>query len=219
MALDTYSALKTSLGTWAYDRTDLPTADFVTLVEADLRADTTVILRTEESDNSLTGSIGSRTITLPTGFVRPITLWRILDNGDRSDPLQLVNAADMQAVADEGIPEYWAIDGANLVFERPLDSAYSFKLRAEINLAALSDSATTNYLLTNYPQVYLSGGNLQAALYLQDAEQIDVWSRAYSQAKQMVARAEAKSRGDAPLRTEVASVFSAGRGYDIATDR
>lgn len=204
MPFSNYSDLKSALGTWSFNRTDLPTADCIALAESTMRADPALILRTEEADNALSGTQGSRTIALPSGFVRPITLWRILINGDRGDPLDLVPASQMQSIVAQGIPIHWAIDGTNLVFERPLDQAYSYVLRCETTLAALSDINTTNFLLTTYPQLYLSASMLQCALWLEDAEQTQVWQAAYEVARQMVSRAEAKARGNPTLGVDAA---------------
>jgi hypothetical protein len=49
-------------------------------------------------------------------------------------------------------------------------------------LAKLSNSVTTNWLLTSSPDVYLYGSLLQAAPYLQDDARIQVWATLYERA-------------------------------------
>jgi hypothetical protein len=49
-------------------------------------------------------------------------------------------------------------------------------------LSKLSDSNTTNWLLTAAPDAYLYGTLMQAAPYLQDDARIATWSALYSSA-------------------------------------
>jgi hypothetical protein len=47
---------------------------------------------------------------------------------------------------------------------------------------ALSDSATTNWLLTDAPDVYLYGSLLHAAPYLHEDNRVNVWAQLYGAA-------------------------------------
>jgi hypothetical protein len=62
------------------------------------------------------------------------------------------------------------MDGdAAIDFDCPLDQAYSFRFRFRQRYA-LSDSATTNWLLTNHPDVYLNAVLLWGGVYTSDGE-------------------------------------------------
>ena len=50
------------------------------------------------------------------------------------------------------------------------------------SVPALSDSVTTNWLLTSAPDAYLYGALLQAAPYLSDDNRIGVWGSLYENA-------------------------------------
>ena len=49
-------------------------------------------------------------------------------------------------------------------------------------LTKLSNSVTTNWLLTSSPDIYLYGALLQAAPYLQDDARIQTWATLYERA-------------------------------------
>lgn len=201
-ALATYADLQAAVASYCFERSDLPVAVLIQLAEAEMRADTGLKLRVEEFDQSLTGVQGSRFIALPVAYQRAITLWRLLSDGRRDEPMALVPAANLNTLTTPGIPLYWAVDDANIAFERPLDAAYSFDFRMQGILPALSVSNTTNWLLTNYPQVYLAAAMVQAARWLQDPDQEGRWTNAYQNGQEMVSRAETKARGNPTLRVD-----------------
>jgi hypothetical protein len=55
------------------------------------------------------------------------------------------------------------------------DASYTVELTYYSKIPALSDSNTTNWLLTNSPDVYLYGSLLEAAPYLDDDNKLQVW--------------------------------------------
>jgi hypothetical protein len=62
------------------------------------------------------------------------------------------------------------------------DATYTTELTYYAKLTKLSNSVTTNWLLTSSPDIYLYGALLQAAPYLQDDARIQVWSSLYDRA-------------------------------------
>lgn len=215
--ITTYATLQAAMGSWAFDRTDLPAIPCIALAEAEMRAETGLKLRIEEVDSTLTGVVGNRKIALPAAFMEALELYR--ETGENRDPLSRVSASEIDNLSSAGIPQYWCIDGTNVAFERPCDAAYTFTLRNAQYLPALSDSNTTNWLLTNYPNLYLAACNVQVARWIQDDTQELRWTNAYNTALNKVATSEARAKGPAPLRTEVAHI---GRmrtgGYNIYSD-
>ena len=89
MALSTYAGLKAAIGSWNFNRATLPTDDLVTLAEARLNRD--LRLRSMETEDALTGVIGSRTIPLPGDFLEPLALFVIRSDGGR-DQLRFIPA-------------------------------------------------------------------------------------------------------------------------------
>lgn len=212
MALDTYDNLQTALGSWAVNRGDLPTADLLTLAEARLNRD--LRLRAQETEAPMVGVIGSRTIALPATFLEPLSFALICTTG--RDELDFVlDTMDYRLTNNR--PRYWTIDGSNVAFDCPCDQAYNFSLR-HLAKFQLSTQAETNWLLANYPDIYLAAGNIEAALWLQDDPQAVRWQARYGDALDSINSKEARSRSMTTLSVDPAlqQRFMRGRGiFDI----
>ena len=200
MALATYSDLKTAIANWA-NRADLTDRipEFIALAEARLVRHK--LLRAWETDSTLTGSVGSRSIAVPTGFLTAMSLW--LEDTTGRKELRFVLPELMTTDTSDGEPEYWTVDGAFIKFERELDSAYSFTLRNR-QFAALSDSATTNGLLTAHPDAYLFASMSELFSYLMDDQQTAKWEARYTQAREEIADFEAENKSQATLSVDMA---------------
>ncbi len=215
MALATYDNLKTAIGTWNVNRTDLPTTDLVSLAEARLNRD--LRLRVMETDQALTATAGARTVPLPAGFLEPLALFLLLGSGREA----LVFVPDqMETSTTAGQPWCWSVDGGNLVFDRPADQAYDLTLKM-LTAFSLSAAAPTNWLLTNHPDLYLAACNVEAALWLVDADQFARWTGRYDETLASVNAHESRSRAPGDLRVDPALRASAMRRatFDIATGR
>lgn len=174
------------------------TADFVAYAEAHLNRQAPV--RLAEVNTTLTATPASRFVALPTDYLEAIGLWRTTTGSDV--PMTQLGAAAMAASDTATTPEYWAIDGSNVAFQAPADSAHTFRLRYR---KKLFDLATTdpNWLLTNHPDVYLYAALVEAA----DHEMDDAASVKYSvkleRAMGQVRWLEARGKA-APLRVDPA---------------
>jgi hypothetical protein len=165
MALSTYSELKTAVQDWMV-RTDLSgnVADWITLAEARLNRE----LNPVETDQALTGVLDSREISVSAySIVEPIGLFLVDTNGDERE---LVKKSSFPYSDTSNPPSYWEYDpdasAGKIKFDCPLDSAYTFRFRYRQRFA-LSDSATTNWLLTNHPDVYLSASLVWGSGFVQ----------------------------------------------------
>lgn len=155
MALGTYSELKTAIADWMA-RSDLSgnVADWITLAEARLNR----VLMPVEVDQSLTGTLDSREISTSSySVVEPLALYLI--DSATSDERELDQKADFARTATSDEPDFWDFyqhaSAPKIIFNCPLDAAYTFRFRYRQRFA-LSDSATTNWLLTNHPDIYLA---------------------------------------------------------------
>lgn len=137
-------------------------ADFIALGEAGLNRE----LNPVEVDQSLSGTIGSRTVDVSSlAMVEPIALFITLTNGEAS---MLPRAVGTFTYGDiSGAPAIWGVDGKTIVFDRPCDQAYPFRLRYRQKFA-LSDAAPTNWLLTEHPDVYLAASIVWGGVFIQD---------------------------------------------------
>lgn len=153
MALNSYSALKTAVADWMA-RSDISSnvADWITLAESTLNAK----LGPVEVSQSLTGTSDSRNLdTSSYSIVEPLALF--LTDPSSSDESELVRKNAFARISTSGRPSFWEMTQAqdHIELDRPCDQAYSFRLRYRQRFA-LSDSVTSNWLLANYPNLYLS---------------------------------------------------------------
>lgn len=214
MAISTYSELKTALANWS-KRTDLSTVlgDFIALAEA--RIQRSLLARAQEVETELTMVAGSRYVALPADFDSPRALW-LKANLPREE-LPQVLPEQLTGSNTSGYPEAWAIDGSNIAFDKPASSAWAFDFRYCKPLS-LSDSTTTNYILTNYPDVYLFGALVELHDYTFNGEKSAMCEARFQAAIRDASDAENESRKGALLMTDIPgsmrqNTFNVYRGY------
>lgn len=166
MAITTYTELKAAIADYMA-RSDLTgnVADFIALAEARLNR----LLKMVETDATLTGVAASRRIDISSlSLIQPIALFAVVDG----DEVQIHPKLDGSFTYDEtaGLPSFYAMDGTNIDFDRPLDDAYTFRFRYQSRFA-LSDAAPTNKLLTDHPDVYLAASIVWGSVYIKDVSQ------------------------------------------------
>lgn len=174
MAIATYADLKDSIADWMA-RSDVSgkAADLITLAEARLNRKIPAV----ETDVALTGTQGSRRIDISAqSCVQPIALF-LAETGQDEVLLQQQVDGSFPYKATSGKPTIWAVDGTNIDFDCPLDSAYPFRFRLRQRFA-LSDIQTTNWLLTNHPDIYLAACLIWGGIYIQDVQQAAVFNEA-----------------------------------------
>ena len=176
MTLANYTDLLAAVQDWLGDRTDLVAKipDFITLTEADLNNRDTFRLRDMESSTALTPTSG--VCTLPADFLelRSVTL--------NTSPARALTLADhgyvtreFDTTADEA--EVYTISGSSLTLYPNDGTTITLKYYAKIPALA-----TTNWLMTKAPNVYLYGTCLHAARWATDQEQEARFTPLYEQA-------------------------------------
>jgi hypothetical protein len=180
MALTTYAELKTSVGDWL-NRTDLAAAisDFVSLAEAQIERQ----LRTRQMivRANATFAAAAEYGTVPDDFLETKSI-KLDTNPITYLSFQTIDAMDQLSnttYLSSGKPLYFSVVGSQFRLLPIPDGEYTAELVYYAKLAKLSNTNTTNWLLTQAPDVYLYGSLLQAAPYLQDDARITVWSSLY----------------------------------------
>ena len=216
MALNTYSALKTSIANWL-NRSDLTSEisdDFIKLTEADFNAK----LRIRQMEQQDDVTINAETVTVPTGFIA-VRSFYILQSSVKY-PLEYITPANMNEIrggSRTGRPVAYTIESDNETekfrFGPNPDTSYTGKLSYYKAFNSLSDSNTTNWMLTNHPAVYLYGSLYHAANFLGGVEpqQVQNWLGMYSTALERVENNDQQdSFGSAPVvqRTDVQTDLS-----------
>jgi hypothetical protein len=172
-----YTTLQSTIANWLH-RSDLTAVipDFIALAES--RINRLLTARGTETDANLTATINSALIDLPTDFGSPVALWL-----ETISPRQLLifkTPVEIDYVAVQAQPNYWAIKGSQIQLDRLAASAYPLTLRYVQNLNIASTD--TNYVLTNYPDIYLYGALLESAGYIRDDSRLVIWQSKFEQA-------------------------------------
>jgi hypothetical protein len=192
MALDTYSNIKTAVGTWlARDDLTSYVADLMTAAEYRIYRE----LRVRQMETAYSGTISSGVIALPSGFKG----WKTLRIA--SSPAQILQATDLDSLmrqyptrSSDGKPAVYAINGSNVEFGPYPDDGYSVAGTYWKQLTALSASNESNWLVTDAPELLLWASLSEAAPFLKDDARIAVWEGKYQAARAML---ESESRSEA----------------------
>jgi hypothetical protein len=185
MALATYSDLQTAVGEWLH-RSDLATRipDFIRLAETRMNSD--VDARGQELVVNLTTTAGSEYVALPADLVEMRRLV-LMANPERvlrySTPDQI--NSDYPS-GSTGQPASFTVAGGNLELYPIPDAVYTVELLYRQRIPALSNTNTTNWLLTQAPDVYLYGSLMAAAPYVQDDARMAVYEALYQKAVNQV---------------------------------
>lgn len=164
-AISTYSDLKSAIQNYV-GNSSFDAEQAVQLGEAYLNRE----LKAVVADVTLTGTVSSRRIDVSAyNVVEAIALYLTTD-GDE-EKITLKADGTFPYLEDSGEPNFAALDENNdyLDLNRPCDVAHTFRFRYRGRFA-LSDSVTTNQMLTDHPDVYLAACLVWGGIRHQDAE-------------------------------------------------
>mgnify|MGYP006408520515 CR=1 FL=1 len=193
MAISNYSELKTAIASWL-DRTDLTDIipDFIALAETRHKRDFKIRrMETRVTANTIDGS---EFYTLPDDYV---AMRNIKLNTDPKTPLEFLTPEIMDrlnAGSSKGTPKAYTIKGNNIELRPIPDSAYQIEVSYYKHFTALSDSNTTNDMLTHHPDIYLYGALVEAEPYLQNDKRIQTWASFYDRAKKDIIDSNERDR-------------------------
>ncbi|QGZ42712.1 hypothetical protein IP92_05755 [Pseudoduganella flava] len=180
---------------------------FIALAEAEINRRLAIFPKEVEVPLSL--SVGARFIDLPADFDSPVAMWC-----ETLQPrLELVPVVAAQMPVDEanaGQPTYWAVDGNRIAFNRPADQPYQLTLRY-LQTVYLSDANPTNDLFARAPDLYFYGALAELADFLRDERDVAIYTQKFRDLLRSVAADAARSKGVAPLQTEIAAVLWGSR--------
>ena len=180
MAVTTYSELVTALdGAAGYlHRTDLTARipDFIELAESEINSDLKLLL--QETEATLTATIGSRFMPVPTRFGTPLALW--CTTFSPRVELLYINATELPVSNSTGSSQFYTVDGAFIATENKADIAHTYLIRysQSVDLA----TTLTNVVMSNWPKIYLFGSLLQSIGVTRDYAQQQYWQAEYDKA-------------------------------------
>ncbi|HNG01972.1 MAG TPA: hypothetical protein PLS35_05875 [Nitrospira sp.] len=163
MATD-YSTLKTEIADFA-ERNDLSSVidTFIDLCESEMQRE----LKLLEFETTGTVTVTSGSGTLPTGFIGARALsW----DGDEDRILRYITPDRLNTVnaSNPSLVHYYTITGDTIKFAN--DASGTLNITYMARFTPLSNSNTTNAIITNHPAAYLYGSLKHLSVYLKDAE-------------------------------------------------
>lgn len=191
-----YTTLKASIAAFLH-RTDLTDLIPEFIADAENRIYNDIRVRAMEAPYSST----TASTALPTGFLEWIYL--IIDD----DHEQKLSRRDAEWIytrypSSSGKPVYFAREGDALLFAPTPDATYTLSGRYYKKLPALSDSNTTNWLITDAPELIRFAALAEAAPYTQEDERVALWEGKYQAMKQRIQSTERReSRSGSLLST------------------
>lgn len=188
MAITTYAELKTSVANWLA-RDDLTTyiPDFITLAEARIYRE----LKIRQMETALSSAISSGVIAVPSGYTQ--MKFAYVDGS----PIKKLERFDLERLYQEyptrsadGKPAAFAREGTNFVFGPYPDSEYTIKGTYYKKLDPLSDENSSNWLITDAPDLILFASLAEAKPFIKDDVRIALWESKYGNARSEINRKE-----------------------------
>lgn len=195
MTIGSYSDLQAAIADWLA-RSDINSRvpDFIMLFET--VANRRLRVRSQELAATLTPSGG--VATLPSDYL----MWRrVTWTGNIPRELEYVHPSYLHALfptLPQGDPRYFMIENGNLTVAPSDNTALTFDYFQKI--PALSNSNTTNWLLTAHPDAYLCGALTEAYAYTKDPDNMSLWGGRRDAVFDEIERLDVKTRGPAAVR-------------------
>lgn len=201
MAITNYSELQTAISDWLA-RSTLTTAkvsEFISLAESLFKR--APLPRTSPNMGGVRGAKTqvSGTLTAATNSLSLPADFAELDSFSlTAEPVTVLRFVSPEQVrqyrrASSGKPAYFSI-GSAIEFDVTPDSNYAYQITYWPSITPLTDSNTTNWLLTKYPDVYLSASMMWANRYLMESEEAATWAAQYKEAAAMASQEYFRSR-------------------------
>ena len=180
MAITTYAELQTAIGDWL-NRADLDQKipDFIRLAESTLND----VLRSADMVTQSTAvTISSGRADLPADALELVYAQVA---GEDDEPLEQITPQQLTMLRrtrtrDAANPRFFAIIGRKIAVT-PTPTSGSLDIDYYQRIPALTDSNTTNWLLTDAPHMYLYTSLLHATPFLMDDARYAVFNNTVSQ--------------------------------------
>jgi hypothetical protein len=178
MAITTYAELKTAVADFL-NRDDLTATipTFISMAEAGLNRD----VRHWRMEQRSTAEIDDQYLTLPTDWLETIRLTMqdtvpyVLNLASRDQ----IEEYRLRGADVSGKPVYYShIAGEIELYPTP-DATYDIEMLYTQKIEALSDSNTSNWLLSEAPDLYLYAVLMETAIYLRDDDRIAAYASMY----------------------------------------
>jgi hypothetical protein len=202
MALATYSDLQASIAAWLH-RDDLTAIipDWIALAEKRINGD--LDARLQDTVSTLSTVAATATVAAPTDVVNIRSLTVQASPNRVLDYLTPDQFNTQYAFAETGMPRMFTVIGANIYLGPTPDAVYSVQCIYKAQVPALSVASPTNWLLTNYPQVYLFASLCMSVMYTADESSLPNWETRYAEAVSSVSKMDWYSGSTMRVRSDV----------------
>ena len=193
MSITTYAELQTAVDNWL-DRTDLSgrVTEFIALAEA--RIGRRLRVRGVEARDTSVTTDGSEYYSLPSDFLEARNV-QINSNPIKVLTYRTPEQLDAEYPGSEAsIALHYTIIGTQIQLKPIQGAAQTLEIAYYKKLAALSDSNTTNWILTNAPDLLLYGSLMEAEAYLINDPRIQIWKGGFDEAMTEWNKQEDKGR-------------------------
>lgn len=184
MAITNYGELKSGIADFL-NRSDLTSVipTFIDFAEAEFNR----TLRVRQMVARAEAPFDTRFSAVPADFLEAKDL--VVVTGTPVTPLQFVTQQEMAQIRrDEittaGKPKYFSVVGDEFEVVPTPDDVYSVEMSYYAKITPLEGDSDTNWLLTDYPDLYLYTALSHSAPYLRDDERIVVWAGLAQRARQ-----------------------------------
>ena len=196
-----YDWLKTALSQWNGNRADLTPMipDFVMLAEKRLNSD--LEARLQESIATLLATAGNAAVAIPDDFAELRSL--SIPGGL---PLEYLTPGQYDAKAASkttGLPRYYASIGSAIYLYPTPEADVSLGASYRAYVPPLADSAGSNWLIQQHPNVYLAASMCEALSYTKNWAELPAWEKKYADAINSVNKPDWFSGSTMRVRSDV----------------
>ena len=179
MALANYTDLQASVASWMH-RSDLTAIipDFIALAEKRINGDLNA--RLQDTVTNLSAVVGTATVPCPADMIDIRSLVLLSSPNTVLDYLTPDQFNTQYAYQSTGSPRCFTVIGGAIYLGPMPDSAYSVQVTYRAALPSLATNST-NYLMTQYPAVYLNATMCEALDYIRDLDKLAVWQAKYKE--------------------------------------
>jgi len=190
--MENYSELKTSIANWM-DRADLNAVipDFIKLTEAQFNR--TLRLRSMEKKYHAKTVGGQSNYNLPAGYIQ-MREFRLNTTPTRS--LQYITPEIYESwnFVGSGLPKWYTVIANEIRLGPAPSGEYDMEMLFWQKIPNLSETNTTNWLLSNAPDMYLYGSLSQAEAFIQNDPRIALWKQGFEEAMATLSLQDEKDR-------------------------
>ena len=193
MSVTNYGELKSTIADFL-NRSDLTSVipTFIDFAEAEFNRN----LRVRQMVVRAQAPIDSRFSAVPSDFIEAKDL--VIVGTNPVQPLEFITQQEMAqdrnaTYTTAAKPQYFTVVGGQFEFMPTPDAEYSLEMSYFGKIDALAADSDTNWLLTDYPDLYLYTSLMHSAPYLKDDERTSVWAQLATKAREELLARDASS--------------------------